>query len=52
MFTVNKNQALFCHLDKLSECMTPAKTCIFMYILSSETGYGMGYGFLLIAIQK
>jgi len=46
MFTVNKNQVLFCHLDKLFECMTPVKTCIFMYILAPETGYATGYALL------
>jgi len=35
MFTVNKNQVVFCHLDKLSEWMTPAETCRVVYILSS-----------------
>lgn len=44
MFTVNKNQELFCHLGKTSECMTAAKICIFMYILAPETGYATGYG--------
>lgn len=45
MFSVYKNQVLFCHLDKLSDYGNPVDFSRFYHILSHKTGYATGYGF-------